>query len=59
MFRPLYAILSELIYFKYIVYNNLSEDGMQGPKHVGGSSESNKHLWLHMRLVGIKNRVLP
>jgi len=49
MFRPLNAIFKELIYFKCIACNNLSEDGMQGPKHVGGLSESNKCLWLHMR----------
>jgi len=59
MFRPLYDILRELIYLKNIACNNLSEDGMQGPKHVGGSSESNKYLWLQMRFVGIKNNIFP
>jgi len=54
MLRPLYAIFRGFIYYKYISCNNLSEDGMQRPKHVGGSSESNKYLWLHTRLIGIK-----
>jgi hypothetical protein len=34
--------------------NDLPEDGIYGPKHVGEASQNNKYLWLHVQFVGLK-----
>ena len=41
----------------YNFVTDLPEDGIQGPKHVGGASRNNEYLWFHVQLIG-SNTVL-
>ena len=39
----------------YSFVNDLTEDGLQGPKYVGGPSQYSKYLCLYAQLVGLNN----
>jgi len=40
-------------YYTYSFVNDLPEDGLEGPNHIGGTSQNNKSQWLHVQLAGL------
>jgi len=49
----MYPYLGQHLLYVYSFVNDLPEDGLKGPKHVGGPSQGFKYLWLCVQFVGL------